>query len=151
LLTLERGERVGGVAPMVSNIYNEQRSPFPLYDVNLWGSRRKGRNDFLTPFPVQSLAFPCVGFGRRVLGEVGILDERFPLGFFADEDFSLRIIQAGYKLYCDPRVYVFHIGSASIEGEKNWIQFYRSARALFEKKWGIPYKPKRYRLFHPYR
>ena len=44
------------------------------------------------------LAFFCSMFNRKIFDEVGLLDERFGLGFGDDDDYCRRILTAGYKM-----------------------------------------------------
>lgn len=44
------------------------------------------------------LAFFCAMFNRKLFDEIGILDERFGLGFGDDDDYCRRILTAGYKM-----------------------------------------------------
>ncbi len=49
---------------------------------------------------------------RTVIGQIGLMDEAFPL-FFNDVDWCYRIRQAGWKIYFVPEVRVLHHGGAS--------------------------------------
>ena len=38
----------------------------------------------------------CLLIRRTVIDRIGVLDERFGIGCFEDDDYCLRAIQAGY-------------------------------------------------------
>jgi len=57
---------------------------------------------------VRWLIFLCVMMKRRVLEEVGGVDETLPGG--DDIDLSIRMRQAGYKLYVNPQAFLVHHG-----------------------------------------
>jgi len=48
-----------------------------------------------------------------VLDKVGLLDERFSPGNFDDDDMSLRVIKAGYKMLLCHDTFIHHYGSKS--------------------------------------
>jgi len=50
----------------------------------------------------------CVAISRKCLDKVGTWDERFFPGFYDDDDMSIRISRAGFKLICDGDIFVHH-------------------------------------------
>jgi GT2 family glycosyltransferase len=96
----------------------------------------------------------CVALRRDVYERVGPLDERFEIGLFEDDDYSLRVKQAGYKIKCAEDVLIHHFGEASIgslvpTGEHAAI--FDANKRRFEEKWGIPWKPHARRPSDKYR
>jgi GT2 family glycosyltransferase/glycosyltransferase involved in cell wall biosynthesis len=55
----------------------------------------------------------CVALRRKVIDEVGPLDESYGLGMFEDDDYALRLTGAGYHLSIATDVYVHHWGWTS--------------------------------------
>jgi GT2 family glycosyltransferase len=81
----------------------------------------------------------CLCVDRTVFEHVGGLDERFGLGNFEDDDFSIRVRAAGYGIYVCNDVFIHHFGSRSFAAnnvdysktmEENWRKF--------SAKWGLP-------------
>ena len=54
------------------------------------------------------VAFFCTLFRREAFEQLGLLDERFGVGFGDDDDFTTRIIKSGHKVLYMPGVYVLH-------------------------------------------
>lgn len=55
----------------------------------------------------------CFLFKREIYEKVGLLDEIFSPGNYEDDDYSLRILQAGYELLLCEDTFIHHFGSAS--------------------------------------
>lgn len=56
----------------------------------------------------KQLAFFCALIKTDVIYGIGLLSEDFGLGFGDDDDFSIRAIKKGWKLYIAKDVFVFH-------------------------------------------
>jgi len=54
----------------------------------------------------------CLILRRKVIDEIGLMDEAFPI-FFNEVDWLYRARQAGYKAYFSPAAVVVHHGAAS--------------------------------------
>jgi GT2 family glycosyltransferase/glycosyltransferase involved in cell wall biosynthesis len=93
------------------------------------------------------LGFFCVLIPRRVLDEVGLLDERFGIGMFEDDDLSLRVRRAGYRLVCTDGAFVHHFHSATMRrlSEEEYLTLFEANREKYEQKWNIRWAPHRYR------
>ncbi len=79
----------------------------------------------------------CMLIRREVVDVVGGLDEIFTPGNFEDDDYSFRIIVAGYKLLLCRDVFIHHFGGLSFGRDKAmWELMERNERKLFDK-WGI--------------
>lgn len=57
----------------------------------------------------------CFLFKREVFERVGFLDVRFNPGNYEDDDYSLRILRAGYDLLLCRDTFIHHYGGASFE------------------------------------
>ena len=77
---------------------------------------------------------------------VGLLDERFGLGYFEDDDYCRRVEAAGHRIACAEDVFVHHRMGASfsqLDAERKHDLVERNRR-LYEEKWGT-WKPHEYR------
>lgn len=83
-----------------------------------------------------------VGFAllikRSVYDKVGDLDERFSPGNFEDNDYGLRVLQAGYKNILCHNSFIIHYGSKSF-GKKSdsFKDILTINKEKFSKKWNL--------------
>ncbi|HEX5430908.1 MAG TPA: hypothetical protein VFW83_03005, partial [Bryobacteraceae bacterium] len=80
---------------------------------------------------------------RRVWDRVGGLDERFQVGMFEDDDFSLRIRQAGYRTVMAEDCFIHHFGNGSFAKlpSADALNIFDRNKRLFEEKWGRKWAP----------
>jgi hypothetical protein len=91
-------------------------------DHRLLGSRVRRREryedygDFqeVLSFTDGGAGFSCSLIPRKVIEEIGFMDERFPV-FFNDGDFGMRLFRAGYRAYLLPHVKAVHYGGSSVK------------------------------------
>lgn len=96
---------------------------------------------------LDTLAMFCVAFRKSVLDQVGLLDERFGVGMFEDDDYARRVRDAGYRVICADDVFVHHQGSASFSklSPADYQNLFELNKRLYEEKWGEPWTPHRNR------
>jgi GT2 family glycosyltransferase len=84
----------------------------------------------------------CLCIDRRVIDEIGGIDERFGVGNFEDDDFCLRVRAAGYGIHVCDDVFIHHFGSQTFAANKvDWTATMRENWEKFAAKWHLP--PKR--------
>ncbi len=141
-------EDVGLVCPVTNNIGNEAKINIQYDNFNemniqalIYTSKNAGKTH-----PMNSVAFFCAAMRKDVFDEIGPLSEEYGLGYFEDDDYSLRVLNAGYKNYAIEGSFVHHHLSASFNklGEEKKQKLMEKNRAIFEKNWG-EWKPHRYR------
>ncbi|HYG35119.1 MAG TPA: glycosyltransferase family 2 protein, partial [Clostridia bacterium] len=142
---------IGMVGPVTNRTCNEAQIDAPYcsyaelerFAAEYTGEHESESND------LRMLAMFCVAFRRDVLVKVGMLDERFEIGMFEDDDYALRVRQAGYRVVCVEDVFVHHFGQGSI-GELclagEYDQILDTNRRRFEEKWGLTWQPHGRRL-----
>jgi hypothetical protein len=86
------------------------------------------------------LAMFCIALRRDTFELIGLLDERFGLGMLEDDDYSVRLRRAGYRLACAEDVLVHHFGEASFgelfaNGERDTLL--RANIRRFADKWHV--------------
>ncbi|WP_366923002.1 glycosyltransferase [Metallumcola ferriviriculae] len=83
----------------------------------------------------------CMLIRKEVVDKVGLLDEQFTPGNFEDDDYSLRVRQAGYRLLLCKDTFIHHFGSASFgKRSEAYNQLLRTNSKKFQAKWGVdPY------------
>lgn len=82
----------------------------------------------------------CFLVKRYVLDKVGLLDEIFTPGNFEDDDLSLRILKADYRLLLCKDTFIHHYGSVTFDVNKNaneYNELIARNKKLIDEKWGI--------------
>lgn len=141
---LEQYPEVGMVGPVTNRTGNEAR-------VDVTYNSIEGIEDFARQytrenqgkyFEIKMLAMFCVALRRTLIDEVGYLDEQFGIGLFEDDDFSLRVKGAGYKLICAEDVFIHHFLNASFKllSKQKYQEIFWENLRKFEQKWGIKWK-----------
>jgi GT2 family glycosyltransferase len=95
-------------------------------------------------FDIRTATMFCLALRRDVWDMVGPVDERFEVGLFEDDDYSMRARRLGYRVVCAEDVYVHHFGQASIgqlgpTGEYGRV--FHANRARWEAKWHAVWQP----------
>ncbi|MDR1702194.1 MAG: glycosyltransferase [Sporomusaceae bacterium] len=86
----------------------------------------------------------CLAVKKEVIAKIGLLDEIFSPGYAEDDDFCVRMIQAGYKIMFCADSFVHHFGKVS------FAEFYKDPAKVqglfpdigngyqkFQQKWGF--------------
>lgn len=81
----------------------------------------------------------CMLVKRRVIDTIGTLDERYGLGYYDDDDYSVRAIAAGFRCVMVNDVVVEHLGDATFselfkDGPRRAL--HEKNKALFFARWG---------------
>ena len=138
-----------GRIPTLSTVFFVYTRTGKWIDVHLFGGRIRRRDryetykDFDRPLALTDggAAFCCTLIPRKVIEQIGFMDERFPV-FFNDGDFACRMFEAGYKAYIVPHLAACHYGGASVKqlsfGDytKEWVY---GLRAFYRKHKGRLY------------
>jgi GT2 family glycosyltransferase len=136
---------IGLIGPVTNWAGNEARIEVDYQDpsglepfAERYGRERSGRI-----FDISVLAMYCVGMRSEILSRVGLLDERFNVGMFEDDDFSLRVRRAGYRVVCAEDIFIHHWGRASFGklNQARYTQIFEDNRRKFEEKWGQSWQP----------
>jgi GT2 family glycosyltransferase len=97
---------------------------------------------------VEFLVGLCLLIPRVVVEHVGLLDERFGLGNYEDNDYSLRIRIGGYRLLWARDVFIHHEGHQSFRrlGREEFDTLLATNRRRYQDKWNLErYAPRRAR------
>lgn len=88
------------------------------------------------PIEVDWVSGACLCIRQEVIQQIGLLDERFFL-YFEDNDWCLRMRQAGWRVVYNPRWQVTHLGGASQPTRQLTSQtYYRSLTEFYAKHYG---------------
>ena len=139
-----------GIAAPVSNYSgNETKISFDYTDLKTMhrfaaelAARRGGEYSEAAVAPLFCGLVP-----RRLWLSLGGLDERYQVGMFEDDDFSLRVRRAGYRIVVAEDCLVHHFGGGSFAklATEESLRVFHQNRKQFEEKWGMPWTPHRLR------
>jgi tetratricopeptide (TPR) repeat protein len=80
----------------------------------------------------------CLLIPRRVVQSVGLLDERFGLGNYEDNDYCLRVRIAGYRVVWAQDVFIHHQGHQSFKQlGATFQQLLSENEQRFTRKWDL--------------
>ena len=140
----EKNLKIGIVGPRSNYVSGPQLVEKVNYDIKT----QKGLTEFSKQFAKQHAQqdqqiLRVVGFcmliKRAVIEAIGGMDDRYGMGNFEDDDFSLRASIAGFQSWIALDSFIHHFGNRTFVGEK--ID-YRSSLSknweLFKEKWGLP-------------
>lgn len=90
-------------------------------------------------FDSPKLSFFCVAIRREVFEKIGLLDEAFGIGMFEDDDYSVRVKKAGYRVVVNEGCFIYHKGSLSFSklGDKKYAEVFNKNKDIFFRKHNV--------------
>ncbi len=145
----ERDPSIGSVAAVTNFSGNETKINFDYSNVlqmetfaQALANEKAGQATDIAVAPLY-----CVLVPRAVWDKVGGLDAGFQIGMFEDDDFSLRIKTAGYRVVAADDCFIHHFGNGSfakLPSEES-LRIFELNKARFEQKWNAAWKPHKLR------
>lgn len=154
---LEKGKDV--IGPVTNAAGNEQtiEIDYVVEDMNDVDNLFQVVNDFASKrhicyrnYVVDSdlVTFFATIFKKEVIREIGLLDEQFYPGSYEDDDYCIRILNAGYHISIARDCFLHHFGSGSFAklkmSERKDIANVNKER--LEKKWSLQWKDRTWKL-----
>jgi GT2 family glycosyltransferase len=144
-----RDSSVGMVVPVTNSAGNQARINVSYTDRQSMEqfALRLARANMDASIELEVGPLFCAMVPRRVWNGVGELDERFAVGMFEDDDFSLRLRQSGFRIVTAEDCFVHHFGQGSFSqlASERYNQVFEENRRRFEAKWNVTWKPHQYR------
>jgi GT2 family glycosyltransferase len=144
LINYLHDQEVGLVGPVTNGVSNEACVEMLFTDMDALDkfatTLAKERSGTL--IPIKMLAMYCIAGRRQVFQQVGPLDEQFGIGMFEDDDYSLRIRRAGYRIVVAEDVFIHHFGRSGFKlmGNEQYLALFEENRRKFETKWNIDWE-----------
>lgn len=79
----------------------------------------------------------CMLIKKEVIQKIGLLDEIFSPGNYEDDDYSIRIRSAGYKLMLCKDTFIHHYGGTSFKENNEYSRLLKDNEVKFKEKWGF--------------
>ncbi len=92
-----------------------------------------------SPYELKSMLIMfAVLIRRETFDKVGELDERFSPGNYEDNDYGVRILEAGFKIILCWNCFIYHYGSKSFrKNDREYYELLGRNKAKFKEKWGF--------------
>ena len=138
LFLFQNHPNIGLIGPVTNSAGNEQR-------IELDRLNEKNYEDISGEyikrqagvwFETEKLGFFCVAIRSSVVKKIGVLDEKFGIGMFEDDDYCIRAKKAGFNLAIAEDCFVFHKGSVSFGklAVENYRRLFEKNRQYFYEK-----------------
>jgi GT2 family glycosyltransferase len=138
--------RIGLAGPVTNRSGNESQietayrtyGEYAAFAEERWRGHRGEHTD------IRVATMFCAAMRRDVYQKIGPLDERFEIGLFEDDDYSMRIRQAGYRVVCAEDVFLHHFGQTSIgklAEAGRYGGLFHANRRRWEEKWRQAWEP----------
>ncbi|WP_094605997.1 hypothetical protein SPSIL_050840 [Sporomusa silvacetica DSM 10669] len=80
----------------------------------------------------------CMLIKAEIINKIGLLEEAFSPGNYEDDDYCLRIRNAGYRLVLCRDTFIHHFGSVTFGEQTNqYNSLLKANRQKFVEKWGL--------------
>jgi GT2 family glycosyltransferase len=146
----ESNERFGLVCPVTNETNNLARVPVNYTTFQEMEHFAENRAfDYRGAWrETEMISLFCALTRRSILEDVGLLDERFAVGMFEDDDLSHSLCKRGFDLGIALDSFVHHVGQASFSrfSDSEYLALWEANRRRFEEKWGVRWHPPRREL-----
>lgn len=101
-----------------------------------FGSRFNKENQLKLEYRIRLCGFAML-IRRNLWDELGGLDEEFTPGYYEDDDISMRISKAGFKLAVCNNAFIYHAGSQSFAHREGLEEIVERNYQYFVNKYGF--------------
>lgn len=133
---LYSNEKIGAVGPVTNNSAYAQAIPVSyqsMDEMHAYAQKHNYSNLNVWEERIKLVGY-CMLIKKNVIDDIGLLDESFSPGYLADDDYSFRIRQSGFRLILCKNTFVHHFGDAHFTG----FNFdHRNLLEKFSTKWGF--------------
>lgn len=146
LLSHLDNKEIGMVGPVTNWTGNEARIEVPYGDdlegLEEFAAQRAAQRQHEV-FDIGVLAMYCVAIRKSLIDQLGRLEERFKIGMFEDDDFAMRVREAGLRVVCAEDVFIHHWGRASFKrmSQEEYDALFEENKRIYEQIWNRPWVP----------
>lgn len=138
---LGRDDRIGLVGPVTNRISGPQQVEVAYTQLAEldgfawdWGQDHRGQS-----VDLDRLVGFCLLIDRPVIEAIGLLDERFGIGNFEDDDYGRRAREAGFRTVVAVDAFVHHFGGRTFVGAGvDFAALMAENAKKCEEKWSTP-------------
>jgi SAM-dependent methyltransferase len=137
---LESDERIGAAGPVTNaaSYYSAIPVPYTTLEQMEAFAESYNRKDPSKWMERLKLVGYCLIMKREVYRQVGPLDERFTPGNFEDDDYSLRIRKAGWRLVLCGDTFIHHENGRTFRQDPAaYVELLKRNAVKFADKWGF--------------
>ena len=153
LRPLRQDGKIGMTAPVTNFSGNETRirSDYRTLSEMECFARDRAASEFQRTMELEMVPLLCAALPRPIWDEIGELDERYGMGMFEDDDYCVRVVNAGYKIVTAEDCFIHHFGSGSFRKmpTDEAVGLFERNRAYFESKWKMTWEMHRSRAGVP--
>jgi len=141
LADMQRNPELGLLGPCSNYVSGPQIVPqVPYRDVQglesfarTFAEKNRGR---LT-YTARLVGF-CILIRRAVIDKIGAPDPQFGKYGFEDDDYTWRVLIAGFKAAIARDVFIHHTGGPKRRSNAEYNQALKEAQGIFKRKWALP-------------
>lgn len=127
--------------------YTVENNTDAIYTANKYAEKR---HECYSGYVVYSelVTFFATVIRKSVIETIGLLDEQFYPGSYEDDDYCLRILEAGYQIAIARDCFLHHFGSGSFSklNMSERMSIGNVNRERFEKKWNRAWQDRTWKL-----
>ncbi len=138
-MALYESEEIGGVGA-VQNYFRDSREENVEFSVIEQYMEYGAKKNVPAVNPYEEKSKLCgfaMLFKRKAYDATTGFDERFNPGYFEDDDISLQVRTAGYKLIMTHNSFIYHAGTQSFRERKDVQDLSLAHRKILIEKWGF--------------
>jgi len=147
---LESNPKYGMCNPVTNSIGNESMIKVHYYnetEMHEFAYQYTVDNMNAEYMDVDRLPLFATMIKKRVIDEVGMLDDGYKVGMFEDDDYTAAVVSAGYDIVIVEDAFIHHVNNASFKklDDEAYKKIFETNKAIFEKKWGKKWNMPKYR------
>ncbi len=133
----------GLVGPVSNNVSGEQQIPVSYSELTSLDGFAWDRRSHRELTETGRLVGFCLMFRRELMDRIGLLDERFEIGCYEDDDYCRRAQAVGYRAVIANHVFVHHFGSVTFSGSgADFASIMMQNEQRFRDKWELAAAPR---------